>query len=136
MLVSQAGPGQRAAMFRSGIIMAIAALFSVLFTPPGFMPDTGADGGIVIRICSEIEGDHDLIVRVNPKTGEREVVPQADDHGSKRCDFAGSGWADVPSFAWFGVELALPTPVEAAALPAIAAYLSNGLPPSTGPPSA
>ena len=123
-------------MFRNGMILAIAALFSVLFTPPGFMPDSGVDGGIVIRICSEIEGGHDLIVRVDPETGERQVVPQADDHGSKRCDFAGSGWADVPSFAWHEAELAPPTPVDAENLPAIAAYLSIGLPPSTGPPSA
>ena len=123
---------------RFGSFFALLALAAALLAPPGFMPAQAEDGSIEIRICSELDGGKERVMRIDPRTGELVLDAAGDDSSGdgKRCDFAGAGIADLPSLPALSGIAAPFTDFEPAAMDALAQLSSTGLPPSTGPPSA
>jgi hypothetical protein len=122
---------------RFGSFLALAALFAALFAPPGFMPASAADGSIVIRICSELDGGQEKLMQIDPRTGKM-VLADADSGGSesKRCDFSSSGVADLPPLWAFIAPQAFFPEFAPVPMDALARLSATGLPPSTGPPQA
>jgi hypothetical protein len=122
---------------RFGSFLAALALFAALFAPSGFMPARAADGSLVIRICSELDGGREKLMRLDPRTGTM-VLADADGGGSesKRCDFANAGVADLPPLPAFTAPQAIFHEFAPAPMDALERLSATGLPPSTGPPHA
>ena len=128
-------------MFRLRILMAALAMVSLASMPFGYMPDRGADGGFVLRICG---GTMPMVHRSGHAAsagsmhggahGKKDQQP-SDEH-EVRCNYAVPGLAAMPAVALVEDRIVLPLADEPLVQHPLTGLFPPHLPPSTGPPSA
>lgn len=133
-------------MFRLRIILAAFAIISLASMPFGYMPDRGADGGFVLRICGGTmpmvhkSGHEASAAGMDHADHAKKDRPASDGHEGDehevRCNYAVPGLAAMPAVALVEDRIALPLADEPLARHPLTGLFPPHLPPSTGPPSA
>mgnify|MGYP004040398655 CR=1 FL=1 len=128
-------------MFRLRILMAALAILSLASMPFGYMPDRGADGGFVLRICG---GTMPMVHRSGHEASAGSMHHGAHDKKDQsssgqheiRCNYAVPGLAAMPAAALVEDRIVLPLADEPLVQHPLTGLFPPHLPPSTGPPSA